>query len=115
MNDSLQYLDIPPEGKTDPKNSLNESLSAQPEGINREGLGAGEESGSAAESSSEEESKKEGPGDESLSGEGGADVPAELPSSSENAGGSRAETESGRSREESSSGTKAAESAASAR
>lgn len=115
MNDSLQYLDIPPEGKTDPKNSLNESLSAQPEGINREGLGAGEESGSAAESSSEEESKKEGPGDESLSGEGGADVPAELPSSSENAGGSRTETESGRSREESSSGTKASESAASAR
>ena len=50
MNDALQFLNIAPQGETDPANSLNADLGQNPEGIGSETLGAqAAESSSAAE------------------------------------------------------------------
>ena len=70
MNDALQFLNIPPEGETDPEASLNKGL---PDGSERaegeeESLSEGE-SGSASESDEKIDSEEAVPGELPKAGE----------------------------------------------
>ncbi len=85
MNEALQFLNIPAQGETDPENSVNKSLSENPEGIGSENLGGQvQESAADGETVSETEADPRSQRvvtDESVAS-GGEDVPELMPGES---------------------------------
>ena len=113
MNDALQFLNIPPEGDTDPADSINAGLNKNPEGINKETMGeqvaetnANGETVSAPQESAGNESEAESaaaPGaaveEEKITGDDG-NLPEEVPGeeagqAAESPGESPSSTETG--------------------